>query len=153
MTRPSPTLPAPRALLADADFLTTDADHALVVAFRSDPELRQDPSRIDRAVVYATAHGVYELTINGQPVTDSVLNPGWTAYEWRLQYQSFDVTDILRTSGRPEHRYRSPPRQWLVSGEPWLRQCQRQLRRSDRVHRRAPHSLRRRDPAGGHHLA
>ncbi|WP_206079990.1 family 78 glycoside hydrolase catalytic domain [Propioniciclava coleopterorum] len=44
----------------------------------------------------ATAHGVYEATIDGHPVSASVLNPGWTSYEWRLQVQSFDVTDLVR---------------------------------------------------------
>ena len=48
------------------------------------------------ALLRITAMGVYEASINGRPVTDTVLNPGWTAYTKRLQVQSYDVTGLLR---------------------------------------------------------
>ena len=32
------------------------------------------------AVLRMTGMGVYEAAINGQPVTDTVLSPGWTSY-------------------------------------------------------------------------
>ncbi|MCL2516619.1 MAG: glycoside hydrolase family 78 protein, partial [Microbacteriaceae bacterium] len=32
---------------------------------------------------------------------DSVLNPGWTSYEWRLQVQEFDVTGLLASGEGP----------------------------------------------------
>ncbi|MEW2353397.1 glycoside hydrolase family 78 protein [Spirillospora sp. NPDC029432] len=48
------------------------------------------------ARLYATALGVYEAELNGRAVGDHVLAPGWTAYERRLRYQTFDVTDLLR---------------------------------------------------------
>ena len=60
--------------------------------------LEQSPRQIAEAVLTATAYGVYEASINGRPVTDSVLNPGWTAYEWRLQVQRFDVTELITAS-------------------------------------------------------
>jgi alpha-L-rhamnosidase len=47
------------------------------------------------ARLYATAHGVYQATLNGQRVGDHVLAPGWTSYEHRLRYQTFDVTGLL----------------------------------------------------------
>ncbi|MBQ4579420.1 MAG: family 78 glycoside hydrolase catalytic domain [Clostridia bacterium] len=47
------------------------------------------------AVLRMTGLGVYEAAINGKPVTDTVLNPGWTAYTKRLQVQTYDVTDLL----------------------------------------------------------
>ena len=50
---------------------------------------------IRRARIYATAHGVYELELNGKRVGDQELAPGWTAYESRLRYQTYDVTDLL----------------------------------------------------------
>jgi len=50
---------------------------------------------ISRARVYVTSHGFYELHINGKKVGDQVLTPGWTSYGKRLQYQVFDVTDML----------------------------------------------------------
>lgn len=49
-----------------------------------------------RARLYATALGVYEAHLNGQPIGDHVLDPGWTSYRHRLRYQTFDVTDLLR---------------------------------------------------------
>ena len=48
-----------------------------------------------RAVLKATAFGVFEATINGHPVSNEVLSPGWSSYEWRLRYRSYDVTDLL----------------------------------------------------------
>jgi alpha-L-rhamnosidase len=51
---------------------------------------------IQRATVYATALGLYELRINGRRVGDQLLAPEWTNYRKRLQVQSQDVTGLLR---------------------------------------------------------
>ncbi len=51
---------------------------------------------IASARIYATGVGLYELYLNGSPVGDAVLSPGWTSYHTRLQYQVYDVTDFLR---------------------------------------------------------
>ncbi|KAF5012493.1 hypothetical protein FDECE_1446 [Fusarium decemcellulare] len=48
-----------------------------------------------RARLYATAHGVYQVEINGTVVGDQVLTPGWQSYHHRLHYQTYDVTDLL----------------------------------------------------------
>jgi alpha-L-rhamnosidase len=53
-------------------------------------------SGIRLARLHITAHGVYEAWINGEPVGDHVMAPGWTSYKNRLRYQSFDVTHLLR---------------------------------------------------------
>jgi alpha-L-rhamnosidase len=50
---------------------------------------------VARARLYTTALGVYEARLNGQPVGDEILAPGWTTYPKRLCYQSFDVTPVL----------------------------------------------------------
>ena len=50
---------------------------------------------VRRARMYATARGVYELYINGNRVEDDVLAPGWTDYDRRIQYQTYDVTPLL----------------------------------------------------------
>ena len=47
------------------------------------------------AVAYITAHGMYEAAINGAKVGDALYAPGWTSYHHRLQYQAYDVTDML----------------------------------------------------------
>jgi alpha-L-rhamnosidase len=54
------------------------------------------PGEVTSARLYATAHGVYEATLNGRRVGDHVLPPGWTAYADRLRYQTYDVTDLIR---------------------------------------------------------
>ena len=43
-----------------------------------------------------TALGVYEARINGERVGAYVLAPGWTAYDKRLQVQTYDVTHLIR---------------------------------------------------------
>ena len=58
-------------------------------SFTVDVELR-------RAMVYVTALGEYELRINGEKVGDHILAPEWTDYHQRIQYQSYDVTKLLR---------------------------------------------------------
>ncbi len=50
---------------------------------------------VKRATVYATALGIYELHLNGQKVGDDLFTPGWTDYNQRVYYQTYDVTDML----------------------------------------------------------
>jgi alpha-L-rhamnosidase len=50
---------------------------------------------IASARLYVTSHGFYEVQLNGKKVSDQVLTPGWTSYGKRLQYQAYDVTDML----------------------------------------------------------
>ena len=50
-----------------------------------------------RAVIRATALGLYELHVNGHLVTEAGLyRPGWTDTTRRVQYQEYDVTGLLR---------------------------------------------------------
>ncbi|KAM5343672.1 hypothetical protein ACJ41O_012209 [Fusarium nematophilum] len=50
---------------------------------------------IAQARLYITAQGIYELEINGRRFGDYFLAPGWTSYDRRLQYQTYDVTAAL----------------------------------------------------------
>jgi alpha-L-rhamnosidase len=52
------------------------------------------PVRSARA--YATSLGLYELHLNGKRVGDQLFTPGWTSYHKRLQYQTYDVTELVR---------------------------------------------------------
>src|SRR5690606_38613342 len=54
------------------------------------------PSGIVRARLYVSALGIHVTEINGSSVGDSVLAPGWTSYDDRLVYETFDVTELLR---------------------------------------------------------
>jgi alpha-L-rhamnosidase len=70
-----------------------------------DPEAERRPARVrkdfrlDRPVaharLYVTAHGLYEVEINGRQVGDDTLAPGWTVYPHRLRYRTHDVTGHL----------------------------------------------------------
>lgn len=50
---------------------------------------------VTSAVLHATAMGTYCGELNGKPITDAVLMPGWTVYHARLQYQEYDLTALL----------------------------------------------------------
>ncbi|KAK6540699.1 hypothetical protein TWF694_008091 [Orbilia ellipsospora] len=47
------------------------------------------------ARLYATAFGVYMVTINGKRVGDASMAPGWTEYTLRMLYQTYDITEYL----------------------------------------------------------
>ncbi len=49
-----------------------------------------------QARLYATAHGVYQVFINGKEVPGFVLAPGTSEYKQILQYQTYDVTGLLK---------------------------------------------------------
>ena len=51
---------------------------------------------IRSARAYVTSRGLYELHINGRRVGDELFTPGWTAYKHRLQYQTYNVTELLQ---------------------------------------------------------
>ncbi|SDS60723.1 alpha-L-rhamnosidase [Actinoplanes derwentensis] len=52
-------------------------------------------SPVSRATLRISSLGVHEARINGTPVGDDVLSPGWTSYEHRLRYVTHDVTGLL----------------------------------------------------------
>ncbi|MFG1909834.1 family 78 glycoside hydrolase catalytic domain [Kribbella sp. NPDC048928] len=54
------------------------------------------PDGIVKARLYATAHGIYLPELNGQRVGTEELAPGWTSYQYRLRYQTYDVTELVR---------------------------------------------------------
>lgn len=51
---------------------------------------------VARARIYATAHGIYELHLNGVRVGDLELTPGYTSYASTLQVQTYDVTGLMQ---------------------------------------------------------
>ncbi len=77
-----------------------------------EPDLLEDPKKsepspmlrrefnldgaVERARAYVTSHGLNELHLNGQRVGNQLFTPGWTSYNRRLQYQTYDVTELLK---------------------------------------------------------
>ena len=56
----------------------------------------QVAERVRSARLYITSLGLYEAYLNGQRVGDQLFTPGWTSYRRRLQYQTYDVTQLVR---------------------------------------------------------
>jgi len=50
---------------------------------------------LKNALVYVSGLGNYVLYINGEKAGNDLLTPGWTHYPERLEYQVYDVTDLL----------------------------------------------------------
>ena len=47
------------------------------------------------AELYVSAYGLYRAFINGQRVGNDCLTPGWTCYDDRVAYQTYDVSDLI----------------------------------------------------------
>ncbi len=63
--------------------------------FRKEFEAKK---KVKSARVYVTSLGIYQLFINGKKVGTDLFTPGWTTYNKRLQYQTYDVTSMLNKS-------------------------------------------------------
>lgn len=52
--------------------------------------------RIKQARAYICGLGYYELYLNGQKVGDHILDPGYTRYDRRALYVTYDVTSLIK---------------------------------------------------------
>lgn len=89
-----------KALWIGLDSEITHPDDKKIRVYRPCPYLRKEFSAgnlLKRATVYATSLGIYELRINGKRVGDDYLTPGWTDYNKRVHYQTYDVTGLVRS--------------------------------------------------------
>jgi len=64
------------------------------------------------ARLHISALGLYRCFINGRRVGEDLLTPGWTCYDQRLSYQSYDVAGYLKPGSNVVDI-------WLADG--WLR--------------------------------
>lgn len=79
-----------------ADWITPEYDYTAPKT--ACPIIRKEfetAGKVKRARVYVTAKGLYELRLNGKKVGSDYLTPGWTAYNKRTMYQTYDVTDMV----------------------------------------------------------
>lgn len=51
---------------------------------------------VQRATLYASARGLFDLHLNGQPVSHDVFAPEWTDYDKRIHYRTYDVTPLVQ---------------------------------------------------------
>jgi alpha-L-rhamnosidase len=71
----------------------------------SAPLLRKQVSVADghgpvvSATLTVTALGLVEAYVGGMLVSDEVLSPGWSAYEWRLRYRTHNVIHLVPAPG------------------------------------------------------
>lgn len=72
---------------------TEDTDYTAAPLLRRSFELRRE---VKDAQLFICGLGYYELHLNGRKVGDHVLDPGYTAYDRRALYVSYDVTEQLR---------------------------------------------------------
>ncbi|MGN1202206.1 MAG: alpha-L-rhamnosidase N-terminal domain-containing protein, partial [Eubacterium sp.] len=52
--------------------------------------------KVKSARLYITACGLYEARLNNRRVGDFVLAPGHTDYRKRIQYQTYDITELIK---------------------------------------------------------
>ena len=55
------------------------------------------PKPVSQATLYATALGNYRFFLNNQRVGDDYFTPGWTNYNKRAYYRTYDVTALLQS--------------------------------------------------------
>ncbi len=72
-----------------------------------------DLERVDQgSLLHLSAQGLYRAFLNGLRVGDDLLTPGWTCYDDRIAYQTYDVTALLRPG---------PNRLEIWLGDGWYR--------------------------------
>jgi alpha-L-rhamnosidase len=73
----------------EKDFYTDNPAPLFRKVFNTKKDLAQ-------ARLYITGLGYYEASINGKPVDDRRLDPGWTSYGKQILYSVFDITSLLQ---------------------------------------------------------
>lgn len=89
---------APKNWIAEWIYSSLDQPQELVrpcTYFRKEFSLGRP---VQSARIYATANGLYQLSLNGEKVGDERFTPGWTSYNKRQQYQTYDVTNQLQSN-------------------------------------------------------
>jgi alpha-L-rhamnosidase len=79
--------------------------------------------QIKKARLYATALGTYELLLNDSPVgseNQARMAPGWTDYRERVLYQTYDVTDMVKSGQNWLQALLAPG--WYSTPLEWLQQ-------------------------------
>jgi alpha-L-rhamnosidase len=99
----SPVTALETGLLQPSDWVA----RAVAPVWRDDPDdddrrppILRRSFQLDGEVVaarlYVTAHGLFQVELNGERVGEDDLTPGWTSYGHRLRYLTYDVTRGIR---------------------------------------------------------
>ncbi len=78
-------------------------------------------NRVISARLYATSLGAYRFSINGQPVGDQFMAPGWMDFREHVPYQVYDVTAQIKPGSNAIGAYLAPgwyatPLKWYGEG-------------------------------------
>lgn len=52
---------------------------------------------VTSARLYITSKGVFDVSINGENVSDDAMSPGFTTYDKRIETLTYDVTDLIES--------------------------------------------------------
>lgn len=73
--------------------VTADPSNTSLPMFRREFQVK---GGLRSARLYITSRGIYDCRINGSTINNSLLAPGLTQYDRRLNYQTYDITDVMR---------------------------------------------------------
>jgi alpha-L-rhamnosidase len=76
--------------------LASDTVNGPAILFRKEFSSRK---KVSSATAFITTHGMYEAYLNGKKIGNGYLTPGWTSYQKRLQYQVYDITELIENGG------------------------------------------------------
>ena len=82
-------------MIKHANWISSPVASNAVVCFQKQFASKK---KIKKAPLYVSSIGNYVARMNGCRVTDAVLTPGWTSYKKRIQYQTYDVKQLLTES-------------------------------------------------------
>jgi alpha-L-rhamnosidase len=71
-------------------------DFAGAPLLRAEFALEDGHGAVVSAELAVSSLGVFEVYVNGRAAGPDVLSPGWSSYEWRLRYRTYDVTGLLQ---------------------------------------------------------
>ncbi|MED0874650.1 family 78 glycoside hydrolase catalytic domain [Bacillus mobilis] len=75
------------------DWIAAKKERTQVMSFHKSFSIKKS---VEKARLYITSLGVYEASINKERIGDYYFTPGWTSYDKRVLYQTYDITDLLK---------------------------------------------------------
>ncbi len=102
------------AQLGDEKFGAVPPLPAPAALFRRRFEVAKTPQS---ARLYVTALGSYRMFLNGERIGDDLLTPGFTDYSKRIQYQTYDVTQQVKSGKNALAALLGEG--WFASGMTW----------------------------------
>ncbi|MGO4146452.1 family 78 glycoside hydrolase catalytic domain [Paenarthrobacter sp. YAF11_1] len=78
-----------------ARMIAADKEFDGAPLMRGEFRLDEGHGGVESATLFLSALGVVEAWVNGRRVSDDLLTPGWSSYEWRVRYSELDVTQLV----------------------------------------------------------